>query len=63
MMLLVIIILTLVSASLIFNKQIDKLKSQIDVIYFGNFIPLLKLNTVANNYKDIIICLNETNNL
>lgn len=52
-------ILTLVSASLIFNNQIDKLKSQIDGIYFGNFMPLLKLNTIANNYKDLIICINE----
>ena len=59
LMLLVIIILTLVSASLIFNNQIDKLKNQIDSIYFGNFMPVLKLNTISNDYKDLIICLNK----
>lgn len=56
-MLLLIMILTLVSASFLFNKQIDKLKKQIDIIYFGNFVPVLKLNTVVNSYKDLIICI------
>jgi diguanylate cyclase (GGDEF)-like protein len=58
MMLLITIILTLVVASLLFNKQIDVLKRQIDSIYFGNFMPVLKLNNVANSYKDLIICIN-----
>ena len=35
--LLIVIFTTLISASLIFNSQIDKLKVQIDNIYFGNF--------------------------
>ena len=59
MMLLVIIILTLVSASVIFNNQIDKLKAQIDAIYFGNFMPVQKLNIVTHNYQDMIICIKE----
>ncbi len=54
-------ILTLVSASFLFNKQIDKLKKQIDIIYFGNFVPVLKLNTVVNSYKDLIICIENKN--
>jgi len=47
----------LISASLIFNSQIDKLKVQIDNIYFGNFIPMLKLQNVVNNYRDLIFCI------
>jgi len=55
--LLVVIFTTLISASLIFNSQIDKLKVQIDNIYFGNFIPMLKLQNVVNNYRDLIFCI------
>ncbi len=61
MMLLLVMILTLVSASFLFNNQIDKLKKQIDIIYFGNFVPVLKLNTVVNSYKDLIICIENNN--
>jgi len=55
--LLIVIFTTLISASLIFNSQIDKLKVQIDNIYFGNFIPMLKLQNVVNNYRDLIFCI------
>ena len=55
--LLVVIFMTLISASFIFNSQIDKLKVQIDNIYFGNFIPMLKLQNVVNNYRDLIFCI------
>jgi len=55
--LLFVIFTTLISASFIFNSQIDKLKVQIDNIYFGNFIPMLKLQNVVNNYRDLIFCI------
>lgn len=55
--LLFVIFTTLISASLIFNSQIDKLKTQIDNIYFGNFIPMLRLQNVVNNYRDLIFCI------
>ena len=47
----------LVSASFIFNSQIDNLKKQIDKIYFGNFIPVKNLQNISMNFKDMIICL------
>lgn len=45
-------------ASILFNNQIDKLKHQIDNIYFGNFVPVLELQTITSNYKDMTICIN-----
>ncbi|MFA9373745.1 MAG: GGDEF domain-containing protein, partial [Poseidonibacter sp.] len=39
-----------------FNKQIDKLKVQIDNIYFGNFVPVIKLEKILDNYREIIAC-------
>ncbi|MAC83141.1 MAG: GGDEF domain-containing protein [Arcobacter sp.] len=49
-------LLALIGTSLLFNSQIDKLKSQIDNLYFGNFVPIVKLNNIKNNYKSIISC-------
>lgn len=53
----VIIIISLATSSLIFNSKIDKLKTQIDYIYFGNYMPVLKLYSVEENYKDLITCM------
>ena len=47
---------TLILSSFLFNNQIDMLKKQIDNIYFGNLIPIVKLQIIADNYKDIISC-------
>ena len=58
--LLFVIFTTLISASLIFNSQIDKLKVQIDNIYFGNFMPMLKLQKVVSNYRDLIFCIKKS---
>ncbi len=55
--LLITIMLALFSASFIFNTQIDKLKKQIDNIYFGNFVPVLNLQKIVTNYKDVIFCI------
>ena len=32
------------------------LKKQIDNIYFANLIPIVKLQIIADNYKDIVSC-------
>ena len=53
----VIIILSLFISSFMFNSQIDKLKKNIDYIYFGNYVPVLKLYSIEENYKDLIVCM------
>lgn len=53
----VIIILSLFTSSFMFNSQIDKLKKNIDYIYFGNYVPVLKLYSIEENYKDLIVCM------
>ncbi|WP_164968096.1 diguanylate cyclase domain-containing protein [Arcobacter sp. CECT 8986] len=57
-----IVILALISASFVFNSQIDKLKKQIDNIYFGNFVPMITLDIVLKNYQTIIKCKKMTHN-
>jgi diguanylate cyclase (GGDEF)-like protein len=47
---------TLILSSFLFNSQIDMLKKQIDNIYFGNLIPIVKLQIIADNYKEIVSC-------
>ncbi|RYA23008.1 hypothetical protein CRU96_10285, partial [Malaciobacter halophilus] len=54
LLLVTIIIFALISASFLFNSQIDRLKKQIDNIYFGNFVPLITLDLVLKNYQTII---------
>ena len=61
-LLLVTIILTFFTTIYMFNTQIDKLKLQIDSIFFANLVPILKLQKVENSYKDLIICIKENNN-
>jgi hypothetical protein len=57
LMLFVVILGSLIISSYIFNEQIRNLKKQVDNIYFGNFIPLLKLEKIASDYKDIKLIL------
>ncbi len=52
-----IILASLFISSFMFNSQIDKLKKQIDYIYFGNYIPVLKLHSIEENYNDLIKCM------
>ena len=47
---------TLILSSFLFNNQIDMLKKQIDNIYFGNLIPIVKLQIIADKYKEIESC-------
>ncbi len=53
----VIIIFSLLASSLLFNSQIDKLKDRIDYIYFGNYVPVLKLHNIEENYENLITCM------
>ena len=47
---------TLILSSFLFNSQIDGLKKQIDILYFGNLIPIVKLQIIADKYKEIESC-------
>jgi len=50
----VIVLMALLYTSFLFSSEIDKLKAQIDNIYFGNFIPVHKLHIIKEEYKNII---------
>lgn len=52
-----IILVSLLISSFMFNSQIDKLKKRIDYIYFGNYIPVLKLHTIEDNFENLITCM------
>lgn len=49
-----IVLVALLYISFLFSSEIDKLKAQIDNIYFGNFIPVHKLHIIKEEYKNII---------
>ena len=55
-LLVLVVLFALISASLLFNSQIDRLKNQIDNLYFANFVPVVKLENIQDNYKEIISC-------
>ncbi len=42
--------------TMLFNSKIDKLQNQIDDIYFGNLMPVVKLHKILDNYRTIIHC-------
>jgi diguanylate cyclase (GGDEF)-like protein len=50
----VVIIVSLLFSSFLFFNQIDKLKKQIDGLYFGTFLPIHKLHRVVNVYEQTI---------
>ncbi len=50
------VLVTLIFSSFLFNTQIDNLKKQVDNIYFGNLIPIVKLQIILDNYQEIISC-------
>lgn len=55
-MMILVVVITIFTASYLFNSHIDKLKKQIDYIYFGNFIPVVKLEKIKDNFENIISC-------
>jgi len=50
----IIVLISLVYISFLFSSEIDRLKKQIDNIYFGNFIPVHKLHIIKEEYKNLI---------
>lgn len=50
----IIVLIGLVYISFMFSSEIEKLKNQIDNIYFGNFIPVHKLHIIKSEYKNLI---------
>lgn len=50
----IIVLLSLVYISFLFSSEIERLKKQIDNIYFGNFIPVHKLHIIKEEYKSLI---------
>lgn len=54
--LLFIVLISFVGSYFIFNSQIDRLKVQIDKMYFGNLLPIIKLGIISDNYEKIIAC-------
>jgi len=49
------VLISLVYISFLFSSEIERLKSKIDNIYFGNFIPVHKLHTIKQEYNKIIV--------
>ena len=56
------VLITLIFSSFLFNTQIDNLKKQVDNIYFGNLIPIVKLQIILDNYQEIISCKTNKHN-
>jgi len=54
-MLPIMVLISLVYISFLFSSEIERLKSKIDNIYFGNFIPVHKLHTIKQEYNKIIV--------
>jgi diguanylate cyclase (GGDEF)-like protein len=50
----IILVLSLLISSILFFNQIDKLKYQIDNLYFGTFIPVNNLHNVVRIYNKAI---------
>lgn len=50
------VLITLIVSVFLFNNQIDRLKQQIDSFYFGNLIPIVKLQIIADNFQEIVSC-------
>lgn len=50
----IVIIISMIILSFIFSQKIQILKKEIDLIYFGNFVPNHKLNMIKRDYLKII---------
>jgi diguanylate cyclase (GGDEF)-like protein len=50
----IMVLISLVYISFLFSSEIDRLKSKVDNIYFGNFIPVHKLHIIKEEYNKII---------
>ena len=50
----IIVIIAIIILSFVFSGKIHLLKKEIDLIYFGNFMPNHKLHIIKNDYRKII---------
>lgn len=51
------VLATLIIFALLFSSSIEKLKKQVDTIYFASYIPNVKLNLIKDNLQNIVLCL------
>lgn len=51
----IVMIVSLVLSSFLFYNQIEKMKKQIDAIYFGNLVPIVQLQKIVNAYDKILL--------
>ena len=49
-----VVLLSLFYINFLFSSEIDRLKKEIDNIYFGNFIPVHKLHIILEKYNEVI---------
>lgn len=54
MILPIVIIISMVVLSFLFSQKIQILKKEVDLIYFGNFVPVDKLHNIKEKYIHII---------
>ena len=50
----IVLILCIVILSFFFSKKIDYLKKEIDLVYFGNYVPVGTLYNIQEQYKTIL---------
>ncbi len=56
------VFMALIFSAVLFNSQVEKLKKQIDLLYFGDFIPVVKLQAIKSDFEKIIICISKNKN-
>lgn len=56
------VFLVLIVSAFLFNSQVEKLKKQIDLLYFGDFITVVKLQAIKSDFETIISCLSNDKN-
>jgi len=49
-----VVLISLFYMSFLFSSEIDRLKKEIDNIYFGNFVPVHKLHIILEKYNEVL---------
>lgn len=50
----IVVIIAMLILSFLFSQKIQILKKEVDLIYFGNFVPIHKLHLIENQFSKII---------
>ncbi|MBD3840885.1 MAG: GGDEF domain-containing protein [Campylobacterales bacterium] len=50
----VLLIVAIIALSVLFSQKIDRLKKEVDLIYFGNFTPVHSLHQIKEKYLQIL---------